>query len=177
MSHIVIQKKICLLGAFGIGKTSLIRRFVHDRFDDAYLTTVGVKVSRKLMPPVQNPEKKWIQHNFLIWDIEGIEKASEAQKKYITGASGALIVSDLTRRNTTEFLPGLIDTVRQVSANGRVVIVGNKSDLIESDVMEKELEVLKPIAGSNEISIQLTSAKTGHNVEAAFADLSRLMCR
>ena len=65
-----IKKKICLLGSFAAGKTSLTARFVHDRFDEKYLITIGVKISEKTMPPLELTEHgKFIQHTFLLWDI------------------------------------------------------------------------------------------------------------
>ena len=71
----LIKKKICLLGAFAVGKTSLVERFVYDRFDEKYLTTIGEKISQKLLPPVQDTRSGQLcQHNVLIWDIAGLEK-------------------------------------------------------------------------------------------------------
>jgi GTPase SAR1 family protein len=81
--------KICLLGTFGVGKTSLVQRFVNDRFSEKYLTTVGLTLSQKMMPPVRHEAAdKSIQHMFLIWDIAGIEKYDSMVLNYFRGASG-----------------------------------------------------------------------------------------
>ncbi|MBN1363277.1 MAG: hypothetical protein JW976_00580, partial [Syntrophaceae bacterium] len=68
-----VNQKICLVGIFASGKTSLIRRFVFNQFDEKYLSTIGVRVSQKLLSPLESKSKKLIQINFLIWDIEGLE--------------------------------------------------------------------------------------------------------
>ncbi|MEO0836337.1 MAG: ADP-ribosylation factor-like protein, partial [Cyanobacteria bacterium J06642_3] len=90
-----ISKKICLLGDFNVGKTSLVRRFVEDTFSDRYLTTVGVKISRKSM--TVSTEQDIHQVNLLVWDLEGNTKFKSITPSYLKGASGSIIVADLTR--------------------------------------------------------------------------------
>jgi len=88
----LIQKKVCLLGDFSVGKTSLSERFVYDRFSGRYLSTIGVKISRK---PINI--SKDIMLNMLIWDLAGSEEFSGVQSSYLQGAQGAILVCDLTR--------------------------------------------------------------------------------
>ena len=96
-----IKKKVCLLGSFAVGKTSLVERFVHNRFDEKYLTTIGVKISQKALPPIESKrDRQMIQHTFLIWDIAGLEKFDSVEMSYFRGAAGALVVADLTRPET-----------------------------------------------------------------------------
>ena len=96
-----VKKKVCLLGSFAVGKTSLSERFVYNRFDEKYLTTIGVKISQKILPPFQDPRSgQFIQHNFLIWDIAGLGKFGKVALNYFRGAAGALTVADLTRPET-----------------------------------------------------------------------------
>ena len=90
-----VQKKVCLLGDFAVGKTSLIRRYVEDRFDDKYLSTIGVKISRKI---VQRPDYAL---TLLIWDLAGGDDINQLSRRYLLGAVGAILVCDLTRAIST----------------------------------------------------------------------------
>lgn len=159
----VIQKKICLLGEFAVGKTSLVRRFVEGRFEDKYLSTIGVKISRRSLARPTG------QMNLLVWDLAGSEEFN-SQSSYLRGAAGAVVVCDLTRRET---LAGLERYARQLhAANGPVPLVfaGNKADLTAERVIgDDELHAL---AHAWQASLWLTSAKTGQNVEAAFDSLA-----
>jgi len=170
MEEITLQKKICLLGLYGVGKTSLIQRFVYNRFDDLYLTTIGVKVSQKILPSLQNSEGKNIRHNFLIWDIEGGEKNHFPVRNYLTGAAGAIFVADLTRLDTIEELVKLVEGFHSVCPERVAVFAGNKLDLgsPDSDAVHK----LEKIAGSFKSHFFLTSARTGEKVEDLFFSLS-----
>jgi small GTP-binding protein len=96
----VLQKKICLLGAFGVGKTSLTRRYVDSIFSDTYLTTVGVKIDKKAVRVGANDV------NLLIWDIAGEDDVSAVRTSYLRGAAGYLLVVDVTRAQTLEFSHG-----------------------------------------------------------------------
>ena len=175
MSSNLINKKICLLGKFGVGKTSLIQRFVYDRFDDVYLSTIGVKVTQKILPPIQNPSHGLTQFNFLIWDIDGLDEASLTQKKYFMGAAGALVISDLTRKETIQFLPKAIDDFLNVSPEAKIVIVGNKEDLITGDKELNKNKALEIVAKKLKLPFMLASAKTGKHVEACFFQLGNLL--
>ena len=167
-----IKKKICLLGSFAVGKTSLIQRFVYDRFDEKYLTTMGVKISQKVLPPIQDPlSGKMIQHIFLIWDIAGLAKFDSVAKNYFRGAAGALAVADLTRRETIGHITELCDKFKSVNPNAFLVVLGNKMDIFKED--QKALSELKTKAADYATDLILTSAKTGEHVEKAFLNLSQ----
>ncbi|MCP5099231.1 MAG: GTP-binding protein, partial [Chloroflexi bacterium] len=92
----VVQKKICLLGDFAVGKTSLIRQYVEGKFDDRYLSTIGVKISRKTL------KRDAMTLNLLIWDLAGGDNQNQIQATYLRGAVGALMVCDLTRTETID---------------------------------------------------------------------------
>jgi len=169
----IIKKKICLLGMFGVGKTSLIGRFVYNTFEDTYLSTIGVKVSQKIMPPLKLVNNKFIQHNFLIWDIEGFRKEIDITKKYYTGAAGALVVVDLTRSETINNFEELLNLFKEINPNAKIVLAGNKNDLINDKV--KTLSMLDLVAKKEKYDYFLTSAKSGLNVENAFNKLSELL--
>lgn len=157
----MIQKKICLLGAFSVGKTSLIQRYVNSLFDDKYLTTVGVKVDKKEMV-VQGEDVK-----LMIWDLAGEDDYSSLQKSYLRGASGFILVIDGTR-------PGSLDTAMQISKTAKealgdvpFVTALNKADLEEQwRLTESTLEEL-----NQHYNPLKTSAKTGQNVEQLFQNL------
>ncbi len=167
-----VKKKICLIGSFAVGKTSLVERFVYNRFDEKYLTTIGVKISQKPLPPIQDPTSgKMIQHTFMIWDIAGLEKFDKMVTNYFRGAAGALAVADLTRPETIEHISELCDRFRSISPNANVVLLGNKLDIFKED--KKTLAALKAKAVEYESDLILTSAKTGERVEQAFMELSQ----
>ena len=160
------------IGPFAVGKTSLIQRYVYDRFDEKYLTTIGVNISQKALPPIKDPHGgHMIQHTFLIWDIAGLEKFDGVVKNYFRGAAGALFVADLTRPETIEHIGELYDRFCDVSPDAVVVVLGNKLDLFKED--KKTLSALKAKAAEFKTELMLTSAKTGEAVEQAFMRLSQ----
>ncbi len=173
MSHTSgpIQKKICLIGQFAVGKTSLVERFVYNRFGDQYLTTVGVKVSLKLLPPITEGVTVK-QYQLVIWDIAGIDAMDAMTTTYFRGAAGALVVADLTRTATITALPELISSFRQVNPEAALVILGNKQDLTFSPETHQQLQ---SIARQWQAPVVLTSAKTGFQVEKAFMKLAELL--
>lgn len=92
----MLQKKICMLGFFGVGKTSLVRRYVSSVFSDTYLTTVGVKIDKKTVTVREQTL------NMLLWDIAGADDISALRTSYLRGAAGYLLVADGTRPETLE---------------------------------------------------------------------------
>ncbi len=153
-----IQKKVCLLGDFAVGKTSLVRRYVEGRFDDRYLTTVGVVVSRKTL------SREDCSLNLLIWDLAGGRDFS--QSGYLLGISGALLVCDLSRDTTLAAYRTYAEQVRLINPHVKVVLLANKSDLVEERSVSDEQ--VNAVARDLRAPVLLTSAKTGENVEAAF---------
>src|SRR5438552_9604482 len=109
-----IKTKVCLVGEAAVGKTSLIRRFVQDDFDDRYITTLGAKVSKREIV-FDMPDRKQIQMDITIWDIMGEKGFRDLLKEaFFYGAKGVLAVADLTRRRTLDELDDWIDSVEQV---------------------------------------------------------------
>ena len=160
----VIQKKVCLLGDFAVGKTSLVRQFVEGRFDDKYLSTIGVKVSRKTVARTD------YQLNLLIWDLVGGTEFSRREIGYLVGAAGALIVCDLTRAETLDPLSRYTQQMRIINPNASIILIGNKVDLVQERVIgDAELTA---VAGDLQSEYLLTSAKTGEQVEASFSRLA-----
>jgi small GTP-binding protein len=160
-----ISKKIILIGNFGVGKTSLVRRFVFQKFSDEYLTTLGVKIDKKVL---QLGEKEL---TLLIWDVAGEVSQSKVPKSYYLGAQGIIYVFDLSRPSTFENIKEDLNYVAQVLPNVPQLIVGNKLDLVDQSKLE-ELKALMPVAADF-----MTSAKNGDSVEDMFLSLGqKVLC-
>jgi len=119
--------KIVMVGDFAVGKTSLVRRFVFDEFSDSYLTTIGVKVTRKevLM-------KNSAVADLLLWDIAGSDKFTKISPEYIKGASAGIIVADASRKNTIENISGHAELLKNVNPDMHIFTALNKCDLVEN---------------------------------------------
>ena len=162
----MLQKKICMLGSFAVGKTSLVRRFVESIYSDVYQTTVGVKIDKK---NVQFEDK---EISLVLWDIYGEDDYQKMRWTYLRGASGYLLVADGTRKATLEKAVGLEQKVREEAGVIPFVLVINKSDLIRDWELDPVLE--SQLTGQG-WSILRSSAKTGEGVEESFALLTRKM--
>ncbi len=164
----MIQKKICMLGAYAVGKTSLVRRFVHSMFTDKYLTTVGVKIDKK---QVLHDGK---EVSLLLWDLYGEDEFQRVQTTYLRGSSGLLIVADGTRPATVEKAVELRDKTFGTIGSVPVILLMNKCDL--QPQWEVKPERLAELAKSG-WHILNTSAKTGEGVEQSFSQLTAQMMR
>ena len=169
----MITKKVVLVGDFATGKTSLIRRYVENEFSDEYLTTIGVKISKKTVLMQESTVKLEIQ--LMIWDIEGETTAKPTNPAYLMGAHGLVIVADATREQSIENISIHIEECRKVAKESPIFLALNKSDLIEDakqlDILIEELKTRHEQVES----IYITSAKNGKNVENIFQNLSELM--
>ena len=169
-----VKAKVCLVGDIAVGKTSLIKRFVLDTFDDRYIATIGTKVTKKTVPCVWRGRPATI--DLVIWDIMGERGFRQLLKEsYFEGAHGVLAVCDLTRRDTLTDLYGWIDLVRANAGDVPFVFLGNKEDLRAKVVVQEE--ELAAIAETHGASYLFTSAKTGVNVERAFESLAKEVAR
>lgn len=162
----MIQKKICMLGATGVGKTSLIRQFVQSIFSDKYHSTIGVKIDKKVVTPDET------EVMMMLWDVQGEDKNFKVSPSFLRGASGFLLVVDLTRPETMDTAYSILEMVARDVGKLPFLVLFNKNDLKE----EKSIDQSKmaEIAGSPE-KVLLTSAKTGEMVEEAFVDIARQM--
>ena len=170
-----VSKKMCLVGDFGVGKTSLIRRFVDRQFSDQYLSTVGVKISRKNveLELAGQPAKKNVQ--LLIWDLEGHTKFKAIAPSYLQGASGAIVVADLTLQETVDNLGERIQLVLSVNPKAAVIVALNKADLVEEEKLAKLAQSIQFTEKQRVIAIYTTSAKTGKDVDEMFQKLAQKM--
>ena len=159
----VLQKKICMLGGFSVGKTSLVKRYVHSVFSETYLTTVGVKIDKKT---VELPDRTV---NLILWDLAGEDDINSFRMTNLRGAAGYVLVADGTRPSTLDVALSLRQRVEADCGPLPFVLLLNKSDLKEqwaiSDIAVAELQ-------QKGWWVQPSSARTGEGVEAAFMDLA-----
>ncbi|MBF6595450.1 MAG: GTP-binding protein [Thermaceae bacterium] len=160
----MIQKKICMLGAFAVGKTSLVARYVHSIFSERYHTTVGVKIDKKELILDKQPL------SLVLWDLYGEDGFSRVQPFYLRGSSGYLLVADGTRPDTLDTAIAMQARTQEVLGGVPFVLLINKSDL-EGQLEEGQLEALR----ARGWTILQTSAKTGQGVEEAFGLLAKRM--
>ncbi len=159
----MIQKKICMVGVFATGKTSLVRQFVFSMFSEKYHSTIGAKIDRKRV------EIDGQEVNLVLWDLAGRDGVEDIQPSYVRGASGVLFVVDGTRRETLEDIFELHDICVSTVGEVPAVVALNKSDLTAEWTLEQgDLERLRE-AGLGHF---VTSAKTGDGVEDAFMRLA-----
>jgi small GTP-binding protein len=168
-----LKSKVCLVGEKAVGKTSLVRRFVMNMFDEQYVTTIGTRVSKKEVHVSMPDVARSVQVDLMIWDIMGEKGFRELLKDaYFYGANGILAVADVTRRRTLDDLDDWIDSVEQIVGKVPTIIVVNKTDLSNAQFRERDVAQFAKAYGSE---FFLTSAKTGEHVEAAFARLAALV--
>ncbi|RRR73967.1 MAG: GTP-binding protein [Candidatus Viridilinea halotolerans] len=161
-----VARKICLLGDFAVGKTSLIRRFVEGRFDESYLSTIGVQISRRTVT-LAAPD---VTLNLYVWDTAGSEPFTAVVRSYYQGARGAILVCDLTRPDTLQSLTKYVREMSAVNKAMAFVVVGNKVDL--AGQREISDAMLDEAAQQYNAPWFLSSARTGENVEEAFQVLA-----
>ena len=162
----MIQKKVCMLGGFAVGKTSLVSRFVRSIFSDKYLTTVGVKIDKKTVKAGDRDV------TLVLWDINGQDEFQDVQESYLRGTSGYLLVVDGTRRQTLETASQLQQKAEAVAGQVPFVVVLNKSDL-DTEWQVDERGIVK--LAEQGWPIVRTSAKTGEGVEETFLKLTLAM--
>jgi small GTP-binding protein len=159
----VIQKKIALLGAAGVGKTSLVRRFVDSLFDEKYLTTIGVKVDKRSLRVGADDV------TLMIWDIAGAEEHFSVPSSYVKGAAGYLLVADGTRPETLGVAAQIVEQIDRDLGTLPFMLVLNKADLVDAwQAGEAGIAALR----DRSVGMVQSSAKTGEGVEAAFARLA-----
>jgi small GTP-binding protein len=164
-------KKICILGDGAVGKTSLIRRYVHDVFDDKYLSTIGAKITKKVVTLKYHGAKPDVVLTLMIWDIAGQKDYNNVHPAYYQGAEGALVVSDITRKETLENMCQWVEALYIITEKVPIVFLANKSDLkMQAGFNEDDM---KKIAARFKSPYLSTSAKTGQNVEEAFSTIGR----
>jgi len=156
------SKKIVLIGHFGVGKTSLIRRFVENTFSEDYKVTIGVHISKKLL--TINEEE---QISFIIWDLEGQDNITNTRASYLLGTNGFIYIFDLSRPITFKNLNLELNFLKENYPNTPIKVVGNKKDLVNKSYLTQYDDVFKDFVDL------FVSAKTGSSVEILFSKLAK----
>lgn len=162
----MLQNKICMLGGFGVGKTSLVSRFVSSIFSDRYLTTVGVKIDKKKVSLDSG------EMTLMLWDIYGQDEFQTVRDSYLRGATGYLLVADGTRYSTLDTAVTLQKRAESVIGRVPFLLLLNKRDLDREWQVDEQALVTLADQGWRVVK---TSAKTGEGVDDAFTTLAREM--
>lgn len=160
----MIKHKVMMLGMWGVGKTSLVQRFVSRIYDDSYHSTIGVKIDKKVV----HFDNKDV--TLLLWDIAGAEDQFSIPMRYLHGTSGYLIVIDGTRKASLDCASELMQSIKQNLGEIPYIPIINKSDLAWEITPEEVTQYL-----DHKGPIFKSSAKTGENVEAAFLALAKAL--
>jgi len=159
-----ISKKVVVLGHFGVGKTSLIRRIVDDSFSDNYEVSIGVHITKKTVEIAPSTSV-----SLILWDLEGTADLTEIRASYLLGTHAVIYVFDLSRSSTFLNIRQDLAVMAKKLPNAPFSVVGNKVDLTTPDELAQILE-------NHEISLDyLTSAKTGDKVDELFEHLAKTL--
>lgn len=160
-----LSKKIVLIGHFGVGKTSLIRRFVENTFSEDYKVTIGVHISKKTIDITDNNTSV----SLIIWDLEGQDDIKKTRSSYLLGTHGFIYVFDLSRPVTFENLKSELDFLNENYPKTPVKVVGNKMDLVNKQYLSQYSDIFKPYVDF------FVSAKSGSRVETLFSKLAKAL--
>lgn len=174
MDQVNYAKKILLVGDGAVGKTSLVRRFVHDMFSDRYIVTIGTKTSRKELKLEYEEENVCVNLQLGIWDILGQKGGERAHQLYFKGAEGIIVVCDLTRPETLASAPDWLARVQAICGKVPAVLAANKVDVAEERKIEQQ--EVGNVAQRLGIKWFQSSAKTGINVELFFHEIGSQLC-
>ena len=156
----MLAYKVVMIGDFGVGKTSLVKRFVENSFSEEYLSTIGVTISKK----------NFDNSTIMLWDIEGETEFKSIAKQYLLGAKAFIIVADIHRQNTIDSIKAHIELCHSIVKDAPLCIALNKSDL-SNNLDESILSKLSALS-SNIISVTKTSAKQDQGVNEVFNTLN-----
>jgi hypothetical protein len=163
-----LTSKVCVVGDFAVGKTSLTERFVNNQFSDKYLSTVGVKIDTK---EIDSPALG-VAHKLVIWDVAGSDEFGATEFAYLRGASGYIYVADGTRPETLAVVEHLHGQITERYGSAPFVLLVNKRDLRNEWIVSDEYIDALTDAYEN---VYRTSAKTGDDVEQAICRLAELI--
>jgi small GTP-binding protein len=161
----IVRYKIILFGSASVGKTSVVERFINNRFEDEYLSTLGYNVYEKIILYGSN------EISLMIFDIGGQERFRELRKKYAEGADCAFIMYDITNAESFAEVENWVSDLREFAGPIPFILIGNKADLAQRQISTEAAQTLSSKIGA--LDFFETSAKTGHGVENAFVQLAR----
>lgn len=159
----MIKKKVCMLGAFAVGKTSLVQRYVNSIFSEKYKTTLGVKID------VKNVDVGDKTVELMLWDLAGEDEFMSVRTSYLRGSSGIFLVADGTRAETLDIAIEIHERIKREIGDPETVLLLNKSDL--HDAWSIQPETVNELEKQGWKVIK-TSAKDSHNIEYAFETLA-----
>jgi small GTP-binding protein len=157
----MVSKKVVITGHFGVGKTSLFNRFISNTFSEKYLTTIGVRVDKRLV------QLDGQEVSLILWDLAGEVSQDKVPRSYFMGASAVVYVFDLSRPATYTRLADDLLYIQSILPDVLLRKVGNKKDLVGEDTLEKVRTETQPDL--------FTSARTGENVEELFLGIARTL--
>lgn len=161
----MLAYKVVMVGDFGVGKTSLVKRFVENSFSEEYLSTIGVSISKKSLE----------NSTIMLWDIEGHTEFKPIFKQYLLGAKGFIVVADIHRYNTIESIKKHIELCHGIVKDAPICIALNKCDL-EHTLSKEKIQELQEISSSI-LNVLKTSAKDGEAVDEIFGSLDEFIVR
>ncbi len=160
--------KIILYGNAAVGKTSIVNRYVNNKFEEDYISTLGYNVLEKIIEMGNN------RISFLIFDIGGQEQFTELRKQYSKGANAALIMYDITNRDSFENVRNWYNDLMEFTDGARFILIGNKVDLVDQRVVT--------IQEGEDLSLELfadgffeTSAKENIGIDHAFLTFAKVL--
>lgn len=162
--------KVCMVGAFGVGKTSLVRRFVHQQFDERYHTTLGVKIDTRIVDTIEEPIK------LVLWDMEGADPFEDDKRplarirSYMKGAHGLILVADGTRPATVKTALGVYHDFSRENQFIPAIMLANKADLTAEWRFDES--ILPDL-----LDVYQTSALNGQNIDEAFTAMGATLAR
>ncbi len=170
MNADVVKLKICMAGEAMVGKTSLIRRFVLQEYEDRYTATLGTKITKKTMETRDPKSGHAAEINLILWDIMGTPTLRDLLKEaYYHGAQGILGVADLTRKETLRELDSWYRSIQTVAGPVPSYVVANKADLEDQIALSED--AIATFCNARGWPWSYVSAKTGKGVEEAFVGL------
>jgi len=160
---LVFAYKIVMVGDFGVGKTSLVRRFVDNSFSEDYISSIGVSISKKIITSSN------IDSTMMLWDTEGKTEFNHIFKQYLVGAKGYIVVADLSRPKTLDSIKEHVELCLNTVKDAPIYIALNKSDLQENSHYSNE--EIKAIS-KNIVEVYKTSAQSGDVVNEIFQQIN-----
>jgi len=155
------SKKVALVGSFGVGKSSLFRRFIDETFSEDYQSTLGVQIQKKVISMPDGTEL-----SLILWDTEGVAEVSKGRSSYLLGSYAFVYVFDLTRVETYKNINTQLDFLKENYPNVLIKVVGNKLDAVNEKTVKSSLK---------DYNVEydfLTSAKTGDKVNELFVEIA-----
>ncbi|NNC95772.1 MAG: GTP-binding protein [Chitinophagales bacterium] len=155
-----LSKKVILAGPLAVGKTSLVQKFVYNKFSEKYISTIGVRIEKKVIDMDSH------KLNLIIWDLAGESTQKKSPQSYFLGTNGIIYVVDISRPPTFLNIQAEIDYLKQKVPNAPIIVIGNKADLFKKEELEETVSII-PVKPDF-----VTSAKTGDLVNEMFEELA-----